>query len=224
MMLQWIDRELDFKFEENRVNVLVIENGEDYSEFLKGLAIALERGIDNFSLCENDKRLNLSKNVEVIFSPLLLDVNSKRIQTHLFQELKKISDEEFYELKEEANSVVIAYLDELSKKVSYPIRFNLEMDENALYKQYDLHLEFEDETCVEKTINYIRLQSSLCGRKLFVLVNCKAYFTPEQLHELYKAIIYNKVNLLMVESMENYWLPEEKYYIIDKDQCLIIHD
>lgn len=224
MMLQWFDKGLDLEFEENRANVLVIENGEDYSKFLEGLAIALECEQDNFLLYENDKKLNISKSIEIIFSPILLNVNSKRIQTHLFQELKKISDDEFFELKEEVNSVMIAYLDELSKKVSYPIKFDLELDENALYKQYNLHLDFEDESCVEKTINYIRLQSSLCGIKLFVLVNCKAYFAPEQLHELYKATLYNKVNILMVESMENYCVPEEKYYIIDQDHCLIMHD
>lgn len=223
-MFQWLDRELDLDFEENRVNVLVLENGNDYSSFLNSLVNTLGNIQDNFLLYEEDKKLNMSKNAEIIFSPILLDVNSKRIQTHLFQELKQISDEMCYELKEQANSVIVAYLDELLKRVPYPIKFNLELDENALYKHYNVHLEFDDENLLEKMIDYIQLENALCGVKLFVLVNCKAYFTPKQLCELYERVLYNKVNLLMLESSETYCLQGEKYYIIDKDRCLIMHD
>lgn len=224
MMLQWLDRELDLDFVENKVNVLVLENSMDYSGFLSSLMNASGNVDESFFLYEDDKKLNMTKTVEIAFSPILLDMNNKRIQTHLFHELKRISDETCYDLKEHANSVVVAYLDELLKKVPYPIRFNLELDENALYKQYDLHIDFGDENLLEKTIDYIQLQNMLCGVKLFVLVNCKAYFTPEQLQELYESVLYNKVNILMVENAESYCLSEEKYYIIDKDQCLITYN
>ena len=224
MMLQWREREIDLEFEENVVNVLVLEDSKTFSEFLNGIFCAIGMTQESFVLYENDKTLNVSKNVEIIFSPLLLDVNSKRIQTQLFQELKIISDEMCYELKEKANSIAVSYLDELSKKVPYPIKFSLDLDENTLYKQYNVRLDFEDESLLDKTINYIQLENTLCGMKLFVLVNCKAYFSKSELRELYKSAFYNKVAILMVENVEMHCLPEEKYYIMDKDQCLIMHE
>lgn len=224
MILQWLDMGIDFEFQENRINVLVLENQEIYADFMSKLMISLEKGEDSFVLYDNEKKLNLSKNVEVIFSPLLIDLNNKRILTYLYDEMKELSDECTCEKKEQINVEIVSYLDELSQKMPYPVKFRLYLDERQLFKQYDVRIEYDEGCLLEKIMNYIQIQSSLCGIKVLIFTNAKAYFTKEQLQEIYKCAFYNKMHIIMVENIKNFCLKEEKYYIIDKDKCLIMHD
>lgn len=223
MIFQWIDIGLDLELLENKINVLVMESQEVYADFMEKIIRSLEGQEGIFVLYENEKKLNFGKNVEMIFSPLLLDLNSKRIQSYLFDELKEVSDEYAYEAKERMNAVIVNYLDELAQKVSYPLKFRLELDEKQLFKQYEVGIEYNEYNLLEKTMNYIQIQSSLCARKVLFFANAKSYFTGEQLQELYKCAFYNKMHLIMVESFKNTVLQEEKYCIIDTDKCLIQH-
>lgn len=148
-------------------------------------------------------------------------MNTKRIQTHLFSEMKEISNDFCYEPKENVNNMIVSYLDKLSAKLPYPISFNLSLDEMGLYKQYDVRMAFENNDLVEKVINFIQLQATLCNVKVMIFVNGKAYFSEEQLKEIYTCAFYNKIHILLVESEKKNCLQEEKYYIIDADKCFI---
>lgn len=222
--MQWLKMGLDFELQENIISVLVLENQSIYTEFMRELLQTVDGGENAFVLYDNEKKMNVSKTVEVIFSPMLLDMNSKRIQQYLFSELKGLSDEIGYEKKERINTEVVDYLDLLSQKIPFPIRFKLELDEALLYKQYDVRIEYEEELLLEKVINYIQIQSVLCGTKVLIFINIKAYFTDEQLQEIYKSAFYNKIYLILLENNNRNCMYEEKYYIIDRDKCLITHD
>lgn len=221
MMLQWLDAGLDIELCENEVNVVVLEHPEVYTAFMNDLINSLEKGNEAILLYENNKKLNLNKSVEIIFSPLLLDFNSKKIQQYLYDELKQLSDEFCYEIKENINSMIVQYFENMSSRLQYPIEFDLCLDEKRLYKQYDLHIEYEDEDLTEKTINYIQIMSSLCGSKVLIFINAKAYFTSEQLEEIYRNAFLNKMQIILLENTQNSCLSYEKYSIVDKDKCFI---
>ncbi len=223
MILQWLDMGIDIEFQENKINMLVLENQEVYADFMSKLILSLDKGDGSFVLYDNEKKLNLSKNVEVIFSPLLIDLNNKRILTYLYDEMKELSDECAYETKEQINVEIVSYLDELSQKMPYPVKFRLDLDERQLFKQYDVRIEYEEGCLLEKIMNYIQIQSSLCGIKLLIFTNAKAYFTKEQLQDIYQCAFYNKVHIIIVENFKSYVLQDEKYYIVDSDKCLIMH-
>lgn len=223
MILQWLNMGIDFEFQENKINVLILENQEVYTDFMSKMVLSQENIEDNFVLYDNVKKLNMSRNVEVIFSPLLLDLNDKRILAYLYDEMKELSDEYYYETKEQINASIVSCLDELTQKMPYPVKFRLELDERQLFKQYDVRIEYDESCLLEKVMNYIQIQSSLCGVKILIFVNAKAYFTKEQLQEIYKCAFYNKIHIIMVENFKSYVLQDEKYYIIDSDKCLIMH-
>ena len=221
MILQWRSMGLDIKFQENETKILAIENQELYSSFISELIYSLENSDGLFSLYEGEKKININKSVEIIFSPILLDLNSKKIQTYLFAEMRAISDESGYGIKEEANVAIIRYLDYLSQHISYPIKFKLELDENSLYKNYEVRMDFEDGTLLEKMMNYIHILGMLCNTKLLVCVGIKSYFSEKQQLEIYKCAFQNKVHLLLIEGSQSSCLSTEKYCIIDKDKCFI---
>ena len=69
----------------------------------------------------------------------------------------------------------------------------------------------------------MQLEKALCGTRLMVFVNLKAYLNEVELEEVYKMAFYNKIQLLLLESVKKDVLPAEKYCIIDKDKCVIYH-
>lgn len=224
MIFQWVDMGIDFELFENRVCVLVLENQDVYSEFMSKLHASTNGDIGAFALYEGEKKLNINKNIEIVFSPLLLDLNTKRIQQFLFKELKELSNEISYDTKEMINVQIVNYLEELSQRLPYPIRFNLDLDEILLYKQYDVRIEYDEGCLIEKLMNYIQIQSALCGTKVLFLCNIKSYFTHVQLQEIYCCAAYNKIHLILIENVESGCIQGEKYYIIDKDKCFIQYD
>lgn len=222
MRLSCFDLGIDIHFYENIVNVLVIENQEIFTLFLEKL-MSQEDDEAGILLSEEETKLPIGKWVEIIHSPFFLDLNSKKILSHLYQEIKVISDTEFTEEVENINSAIVSYLDHLLLKVPYPITFNLELDVLAMFKQYEVRMEQNQLPLCERLLNYMQLIQLLCGVKLIVLVNIKSYLSNAQLQEIYKTAFYNKIQLLLLESSEKDVLSEEKYCIIDKDKCVIEH-
>lgn len=132
-----------------------------------------------------------------------------------------LAEECFYMEKEAINTAMISYLDNLVLKVPYPVKFNLELDMVSLLKQYEVQLDIEHLSIFEKLLTYIQLEKMLCGTKIIVFVNIKAYLNEKQLEELYQTAFYNKIYLLLLETTQKEMILSEKYIIIDKDKCVI---
>ena len=132
-----------------------------------------------------------------------------------------ISNEDFYIQAGEVRTKIVNYLDDISMKLPYPICFNAEMDVMNLYKLFDLRLEEEIDSLLQKVIDYLKIMSSLCGVKLIVFVNIKNFLCEEQILELYKASFYCKINLLLIESAQRNKLTGENIAVLDGQDCLI---
>lgn len=102
------------------------------------------------------------------------------------------------------------------------IAYNLEFSWENLLKLYQVHFEPLCVSLLEKLVEYIKIASNLLNLKVIGFVNLKLYLTEEQLHYLYEIAFYNKVNLLLIENIENTQLEEEKLYIVDRDKCIIV--
>lgn len=221
MRLSCFDYGIDLTFEENMVNVLVVENQQVYSTLLGTILqqISGETAIWQFSDAEKD--LQMSKTVSLVHSPFLIDLNSKKSLNYLYKEMQMIADEFFGDKVGEINSAIVDCLDGIAEKLSYPVEFNLDLSMVEVFKLYDVHFDFQDSSLIEKVINFVQLEKVLFGTRLIIFVNLKSYFDTSQLQELYKAACYNKMPLLLIEPIKRDCLSAEKYCIIDKDKCLI---
>lgn len=104
----------------------------------------------------------------------------------------------------------------------YILQCNQEGDVTDLFKQLDVKFETNPENLLEKLIDYICVISEVFGKKVFVLVNIKSYFTKDELKLLYKKMFYEKIYLLLIENHDNNdIIEEERVTIIDKDMCVI---
>ena len=57
--------------------------------------------------------------------------------------------------------------------------------------------------------------------KLFIFFHLHAYFTAKELQLFYQEVRQRKWNVLLMETSIGKQLSDEKYYIIDKDNCEI---
>lgn len=74
-------------------------------------------------------------------------------------------------------------------------------------------------------MQYIKLMNQICGVEIFVIPNLKAYFSPEEIIQLYEFTIYNKIYLIVIEAIQTPHIEphieREKCWIIDEDLCII---
>lgn len=223
MRLSYFKYGIDLFLEENQVNVMVLEHPHVYAEMMSELLKQCAGEEGAWQLSEGDKDLVFSKCISIVHTPFQLELNSKKNLNYLYKEMQIISDEYAYENISEINSNIVAYLDVISQKLPYQIDYNLELEPAQLYKQYEVRLDLEGTSLLEKVLNYIQLEKLLCNTKLIVFTNLKNYFDKEQLEEIYKTATYNKIFILLVETQKRFYITGEKYCIIDNDKCLIIH-
>ncbi|MBR2403535.1 MAG: type II-A CRISPR-associated protein Csn2 [Lachnospiraceae bacterium] len=50
---------------------------------------------------------------------------------------------------------------------------------------YNVHFDFQEIDLLEKVLNYMQLEKTLCGTKLIVFINFKSFFDKEQIREIY---------------------------------------
>ena len=77
------------------------------------------------------------------------------------------------------------------------------------------------ESLGEKLIDYFQLVNELLGRKLFVTLNLRSFFTAKEAQLFMKTVASHQFDVIMIESFEHQRLEEEKRLIIDADLCLI---
>lgn len=63
--------------------------------------------------------------------------------------------------------------------------------------------------------------NEIIGVKILTLVNIKSYLSENELIELYQSASYNKIQLLLIESVERKLLSNEDVCIVDSDKCII---
>lgn len=221
MKLIYGERELVMEFRENQVQVAVVENQEYFSRLLENLYRQSTGGEGKFIFSEGDKILSLEKQAEIIWNPFSIDMNNKKILGKLYHELQTISLEESYDAIGNLNAEIIRYLDAISEKVAYPIRFGMDLNLMDLYKLYGVQLETDGSSTLEKLMDYIKIMSSLCGIHMMIFVNLKDYLSENQIKELYKTAFYYKMNLLLIEAHQRETLPDECTQLIDQEFCVI---
>lgn len=222
MILAYSKLNLRMEFIENTVNVLVLEDPVQFSEIVYLLKCDEKVLESPFVLSESDKFLQISKEMEIIVDPFSLDFNSRKIQQQLYKEMEIVATE-FDVEKAEVNGRMLYLIEGIQERLQYQnIAYNLEFSWENLLKLYQVHFEPLCESLLEKLVEYIKIASNLLNLKVIGFVNLKLYLTEEQLHYLYEIAFYNKVNLLLIENIENTQLEEEKLYIVDKDKCIIV--
>lgn len=222
MIITHVRNDLRIEINENQIPVLVLENQSIFSNFIEDFYKQCDGNDGEIVLYEEGKIISLSKYAMILSDYFSLDLNGSRIRTRLYKEMESVGIENGIE-KEEFTRHGVVMLEKIISSMHFDhVVYDLNLDWNNIFKLFELRIE-EDYLCLqEKIISFLRIGSELLNLKLLAFVDLKAYFSEQELLEIYQISKYLKLNLLLIESKESEALPSEKIYIIDKDKCLII--
>lgn len=213
---------LEINFIENEINLLIVENPVCMSEIVANFKQQCEGMEGIFLLSEKNNIMQFEKLAKLIINPFSLDFNDRKVLSKLYTQMETYAVD-FFEEKESINSKMISLLDDIVLRSPYQnLTYNLELNWNDFFKLYGICFENISGSLLERITEYIKLLSNLLDIKLICLVNIKSYLTVDEIKELYKTAFYYKVYLLLLESVEQEKMEEEKELIIDKDLCIII--
>jgi len=212
---------LDVEIRENQVTVLSVENPKAYTTLLQDIWSQTQGGEGGFILSEGEEVKSISKVMECVFNPFAIDCNDKRIITKLYQELKEQSNESMLYEGLNLNAQIVSYIEELLNRVPYSLELNVDFDLVNLLKMYGVKVQSYGESLIEKIIEYLRVMNQVCNLQNYVFVGLKQYLETAELEQLYEFAFYEKVNLVIIESMHSPHVKGEKCWLLDKDLCII---
>lgn len=215
---------------------MCLENSIMFRTFIENIWNLCNDVEGDIYITNRDKPIKMSKEATIIFNPYSVDVNEKKILTHIYAELESIISTEYYVKRNEINSMLLALLGNVEMKLPYQLTYSLEFDDQQIFKMYDLKVENTDTDLASRVADYIKLSRQVLGTKLFVLVNFSNYFTQEEIDGFRDIIMYEKSNALLIERRfdeailssgiddttdMNTRKYNERWLIIDKDGCII---
>jgi CRISPR type II-A-associated protein Csn2 len=209
--------------EETTVTIVVLEDPKTMREWIIDMMRQVEGVAEGrFSLYENEKELNISKNLDLIINPLRLELNAKKIILRLYDALKdEIVSPENYEATRNIERDIQNYILQIISCVEYPVTYDLGINWTAILKALNVRID-EDTSPLESLERYMRLAHEILNIKCFVIVNLKSYFVKEELIKLYKSSEYYKYSILLIESRQSEKIsPYEKLFILDADHAEI---
>lgn len=209
------------RFEENTVNVLVIENIPQLRKLILSFLDQLNGLGGEIVLAENDEILELSKTAVLITDPFSLELDSKRIISKIVQDAC-IAAEEYAEKLQSIILELNRLAGEMCSSFEYDVSFNELGSFDELVKLMGFHADTENMSFPESLLEYMKLHRKFFGKKLFVFYNLKACLSPEELILFYRSAMYEKLNMLLVEDIQRSSIScFEKTVIVDKDLCII---
>ena len=128
-------------FEENKVNLLILENKEKFVEFIQEIIKQIDGEYGKFSLFEENTELKITDKIDIIKDIFDLNLNNKKVLNKIYHELEKLSvDAEFLlETKNMENSL-LKYIYYLIENYDYPLEIIEEIDLKEIFKLFSVKL------------------------------------------------------------------------------------
>ena len=211
-------------FSDGKQTLISIENPRILRKFISELEIQLQGESGEFVLSEDSRIIPLEKHLFIIPSPIIFQIEDKRIQTRLQAMLKTFAVS--CDLVMATNEIISA-LEKYAEIISdcFPLRVRYELPEiSTVLKALGFEPEYEFENALEKLLEYMNLLYEYCGITGFVIVGLSMYFDSDEIHLLLSECRSLKHSLLFVEGRCDECflktLPIHKL-IIDYDGCVI---
>lgn len=165
--------------------------------------------------------ISIPKKVECIFNPWALDYNNKKAITRLYKELEDTVQEKHIDQMTRINAEVVNVIDRALNDVPYPLTMRYDYDISGMFKLYDVKFDIVDVSLLDKITTYIKIMHQVCHIDVFIFIGLKTYMTEHEIVGLYQMGFYEKVSILLIESVSRPKLQSEVVKVIDHDMCVI---
>ena len=220
MIMRMSNFENDIVVSDEYVRVLEIEDKKLFINIVQsihGLCYNKE-GTEYIVLLDGDRQVDFAKDVYFIIDALNLDLNDRKILSKLYLKMKNLLE---LEHKIQLDSYLKEALDLINTvfiEFPFELTYKSEIQVEDFLKLYGFRLYTQEESFMEQMLYLIDLISLLGLCKVLIFCNIKSFFTDEQIEEIYKYVVYNKLHVLLVEgNITEELLPFEKKIRIDGD-------
>ena len=215
--VKYIDNYIEFG--NGFVNCLEIENKNYFYKIVNDLnCVANGEIIDEILFTDNDyKEISLTNKIDIVFDYFNFDFNSKKIILLLN---KKVNEnlsidkrDSLSKLYEKIKKIYTPIINEFDMNLS----LNSDFDLDILIKLLNISINKKD-NILDNLLLLIDIEKELCLNKLLIFVNLKQYLSKSELVELYKYLLYNNIDVLLIDS-QAYGVNNEyeKKLIIDEE-------
>ncbi len=214
-------------FEENKINVLYLENKAFLVKFIDSLCKQFykkELSLELFTLSDENKQLDITRETELIIDPFNLDFNQKKIINSIYENLSKIAQTDEYYLKtNKLTGELINYVNDLMADYNLDLNITDHINIIDLLKIAKVHINNEYDSLLEKLIDFAKIIQEVLNIKILILVNIKNFLTEKELSIFYQEMQRQKIFILLVEHKydQEKTLMCEKNLIVDQDLCEI---
>ena len=208
------------ELEENIVDIFVIENPRVMTDVILN-TINNKKSDSTILLIENDGEDIPSAKYELITSPFIINLNSKKILGSALKDIEASICENYFDKFQEINTDILNLLDQAILDLPYDISFDCIKDIKDVIKICDITFQEKQLSLLEKITDYIKLESKILKLKCIIFVNLHRFLDDDEIMLLYKEAFYQKVQLIMIESHEITKKSCERVHIIDRSQCII---
>ena len=208
------------KFNENIVNVLVVESPHVYRSLINDLILQESGFAGDFVLSCKNETIEFYKKAAVISDVFRLDFDSRKISSKLNNYICGIyeMDDNIRELFNDINDLGYKILE----KLQFEADFNHFENVEDIIKVFDFKLISNENGLAESLFEYVKIQKEFFGKELCIIVGLRSCLERDELEAFYKRLEYEKLNVLLLESHQtNEFLDCENVLIIDKDLCEI---
>lgn len=207
------------KLEDDFVVSIEIENKNVFYRFIKDFyEISYGNVLEEVKFFNQDmKELNSSVKVQVFSNYFEIDFDSKKISNALLKYVyENISDIDRQSIIKSQQKLIDIY-NKILNELDLPLNVNSDISVEAISKYLKISIN-KPLTLLDNLFLLIDLERELKINELLIFVNLKSYLSKDELIELYKYSIYNKVKILLVDAF-NYGvtLNNEKKLIIDEN-------
>lgn len=222
MKLVHQDLERQIQFNNFQSCEWVIESPALFTKYVQEIYLQAEGKDGDFTLSEDDKKIDIGKYVEVIINPFAINLNDKKILNKLYMELSELAiAEEMYLLTQKIQSEIQNYILQLEHLSPHILAMDLEIDMISVMKAAGVKIENYADDYFEALMLYIKIMAELLQKKVVILINLGSYIEKEKIEQLCQVAAHNEVRLLLIENKQRNFSKEIPRYIIDIDGCEI---
>lgn len=214
---------IESKLETDRINVLVLEDSEQYTEMIQELWNQIHKVEETLFLygAENEL-LDMSKRCDILFSIKDLSLQNSRIQKKLTTYLaEEIQMSELYDKIVENQAELLRIMDDIKNLSEYLICMNEEYNVVDILKYLGVKLSETQGSFCEKLIDYMKISYDFLKIDVFFVVGCKGYLKEKDYEYLQEWTRYQQITLVLIECDEDRLPLGMNKYIIDRDRCVI---
>ena len=218
LKISMIDAE--FLLTSQSVLTLSFEEKPDFSKRTLDIISTIEGDEENFIVFEGNKTLEPSKVFAVIRDFLTPDLDSKKTQTHIFDEMSHNieNNELLFEEYSEIQRRVTTLVENAKIGLDYAISSDESICLGDLFKSMNTKITAGKYDFKEKLIINLEIRFQTAKTKCFVLVSPRQYFSPEELTQIFDYCVYSGFIIITLESLKiNNSYKNEMVYNVSED-------